>query len=121
MKRSAFPLSAVCLFCAGLALANAETEARPRTREEARRLHEQADALRAEAEERHAREKKACWDKFLVSACLDDAARALREQRGRAQVLDKESREIEREIRKQEFAEREARRLENSPPTSPQQ
>jgi len=103
---------------AGTALAESDAPApaedKPRTQEQARRLRDEANAIRQTAEIRHDKAQKTCWDKFLVSACLDDAAKSRRDENSRAYALEKEAREIERDIRKREFAEREARRLERA-------
>lgn len=103
---------------AGTALAESDTAApagdKPRTQEEARRLRDEANAIRQTAEARHDKAQKTCWDKFLVSACLADAAKSRRDENSRAYALEKEAREIERDIRKREFAEREAKRLERA-------
>lgn len=83
--------------------------------ERAKTLHEEANGIRRAAEEINVQAKKACWDRFLVSACLEDARMALRDETARARKLDQEAREIEREVKKQDIAEREARRIEEAP------
>lgn len=107
---------------AGAARAESNPDPAPeaaRTQEQARQLREEANAIRRAAEAEHASAQTTCWDRFLVSSCLADAAKALREQKSRAYLMDREAREIEREIRKRAFAEREAKRREQAePPTS---
>lgn len=87
---------------------------------EARRLHEQADGIRRDAEARHTEQEKTCWQKILVTSCMDEAMRALREEKARARELDRQAREIERDLRRREVAERQARRAETEAgPTRP--
>jgi hypothetical protein len=118
------PLLGTLLLPVAVASAQADGHAvadeKPALQEKARRLREDAEAIRHAAEAQLAVAKQACWKKFLVSACLDDAAQASRSEKSRAHAKDKEAREIEREIRKREFAEREAKRLEQAPPTDTQ-
>jgi hypothetical protein len=106
----------ILLFAAGTAAAldgspagAAEADA---TQVRARQLREQAKAIRAEAEAQSAVAQKRCWERFFVSACQEDAAKALRQAKARAHGLEKEAREIERERRRQEFAAREELRNE---------
>lgn len=79
------------------------------------RLRRQAETLRREAQARHAAAQRECWSTFLVSACQDKAAKALRGDTERAQALEREARQLDRDERKRQFAEREARRLEEAP------
>jgi colicin import membrane protein len=121
-SRPLLPLVCASWLFAGAAMAQSDSlsaeSGQPRTRDQARHLREEATAIRQAGEIRHGAAQKTCWDKFLVSACLADAAKSLRDEKSRAYALEKEAREIERDIRKREFAEREAKRLEraNTPP-----
>jgi hypothetical protein len=81
----------------------------------AKELREQSAALRNEAETRHAAARQECLQRFLVNACQAEATDRLRQETARARDLDRQSREIEREFRKREFAEREARRMDDLP------
>jgi len=81
----------------------------------AKALRDQSATLRNEAEGRHAAARQECQQRFLVNACLADAADRLRQETARARELERQSRELERDFRKREFAEREARRLEDLP------
>lgn len=65
-------------------------------------LREKAQALRQEAEERFRREEAACWGKFLVSACLDEARTARREAERKARAWEGEAGRIERALREKE-------------------
>jgi hypothetical protein len=120
IKQSRLLLPLVCaswLFT-GAVLAQSDSvsaeSSQPRTQERARHLREEANAIRQAAEIRHGTAQTTCWDKFLVSACLADAAKSLRDEKSRASALERDAREIERDIRKREFAEREAKRLEQA-------
>lgn len=81
----------------------------------AKALHSQADSQRAEAEASFAAESKSCWDKFLVSACLDDAKKAKNEKLAAVRRIEQEAREIERDLRQRNFAEHEARKAAEAP------
>jgi hypothetical protein len=105
------PLLAVL---ASLAAVGAEGD-RPPTLERVRQLRDEATAIRSAADQRHAEAQISCWKKVLVSACLDDAARARRADTDRARGLEREAREIEQRVKKQELAERDARRKEEAP------
>jgi hypothetical protein len=105
------PLLAVAASAAALA----DEEVKPPPFERARSIRDQAAAIRAEADRRHAEAQTACWQKVLVSACLDNAGYARRAENDRARGLEREAREIERQAKKQELAERDARRRAEAP------
>lgn len=79
-------------------------------RAEADRLHEEAGAVRQTAEAEHAAAQKTCWKRFLVSKCLDDASLSLRKEKARAAGLDSRARAIERDLKRREIAEKDAKR-----------
>jgi colicin import membrane protein len=81
----------------------------------AQRLHNEAAAIREESDRHHLAAQTECWKKFLVNACLDDARKAHMEETVKARALDKEAREIEREVKRQDIAAREAKRMEEAP------
>jgi colicin import membrane protein len=81
----------------------------------AQSIRDQATAIRAEADQRHVEAQTSCWQKVLVSACLDDAARARRADHDRARGLEHEAREIEKQVKRKELSERDARRREQAP------
>ena len=83
--------------------------------ERAKALRNQADALRADAETQFVAENKACWEKFLVSSCHDGAKKARAEKLATVRGLEQEARDIERDLRQRNFAEREARMAEEVP------
>ncbi|MRR50311.1 MAG: hypothetical protein EG825_05265 [Rhodocyclaceae bacterium] len=102
-----------------LSLARAEEplgdEEKHRLLDQARSLKEQAAAIQDAARNRYKEQEAACWKKFLVSDCLDDAKIAHKEEARKANELERQAREIERDVRKREFAMREARRIEDAP------
>lgn len=116
MKRLAAPAFAALLVLTLPAVIQAadtpEPDDKSRLEEQARRLHEEADAIRLAADARHAEAKKACWQKFLVNACVEDVTRAMQDEKIRANNLDKEARGIERELKQREIAAKDARRAE---------
>jgi colicin import membrane protein len=107
------------ILLAGAAFAQqAETpppEDRAARLERAQRLHEQATAIRDEAERQHAAAQPGCWKKFLVSSCIEDTDKARRDENIKARELDKQARDIEREVKREDIAEREARRIAEAP------
>ena len=105
------------LLVVGSALAQqaAPPDERATRLDHAQRLHDQAAAIRSEADRAHASAVTECWKKFLVNACLQEADKAQREQQVKAREIDKEAREIEREVKRQDVAEHEARRVAEAP------
>jgi colicin import membrane protein len=79
---------------------------------EARRLHDEADETRNTAETEYAKAQKECWRKFLVSKCLDETGQTYRNEKAKANALDSHARSIERELKRREVAEKEAKRIE---------
>ena len=86
-----------------------------KARSQAQGRRGEASAIRHAAEIQHKDAQTLCWKKFLVSSCLIDAAKALRDEKSRAYALEKDARDIERSLRKREFAAREAKRLDPAP------
>lgn len=79
---------------------------------EAGRLHDEAKGVRTAAEAEFAKAQKECWHKFLVSKCLDEAGLTLRREKAKAASLDSHARTIERELKRREVAEKDAKRAE---------
>lgn len=73
--------------------------------ERAKALHEKADLMRQEAENRFTEENNACWQKFLVSSCQKDAKKAKNERLVEAHRIELEARGIDRKLRVSNFAE----------------
>jgi colicin import membrane protein len=83
--------------------------------DQARGLKEQANAMHEAARNRYKEEEAACWKKYLVSSCIDDAKQQHRQESRKANELEHQAREIERDVRKRDFAQREAKRIEDAP------
>jgi hypothetical protein len=106
------------IFCTGLACAQgapSSADDKEQLRARAKSLHEQADAQRSEAETTFAAETRACWEKFLVTRCQDEAKTTKQDKLAVARRIEQEAREIDRDLRKREFAEREAKRAAEAP------
>jgi colicin import membrane protein len=87
---------------------------------EARRLHDEADETRSVAEADYAKAQKECWRKFLVSKCLDETGQAYRNEKAKANSLDSRARAIERELKRRQVAEKDAKRIEKESAKAPQ-
>ncbi|MBU1236308.1 MAG: hypothetical protein KJ634_09895 [Gammaproteobacteria bacterium] len=88
--------------------------------ERARALHRQADELRQAGETEFTAAQKSCWERFLVSSCLDAAAQAQRDRKLAAARLDSQARAMERELKRREIAAKDAKRAkEKAAPAKP--
>ena len=106
------------IFCVGVACAQdapAPADDKEQLHARAKSLHEQADAQRSETEAAFAAETKACWEKFLVTHCQEEAKQTKQEKLSAVRKIEQEAREIDRDLRKREFAEREAKRIAEAP------
>lgn len=90
-------------------------EMRTAARAHAGELREQATKMKRDADARHKETQNACYRKFLVNDCLDQAKRDLRAKQVEARKLESEAREIERSLQRVEVGEREAKRLADAP------
>jgi hypothetical protein len=81
----------------------------------AKSLHQKADAMRNEAETTFTIENDACWQKFLVSDCQKSAKKAKTARMMEASAVEREAREIDRQLRKSNFAEQQAKKAEEGP------
>lgn len=77
---------------------------------QAERLHAEASDIRRAAEQARAGAEQTCWQKFMVSKCLDDAGQTYRNEKARAAGLDSQARSIERELKRREIADKAAQR-----------
>ena len=82
----------------------------PQTFEQAAAQRDQADALRAAAEQRYAAEQNACYAKFLVNDCLVAAKSRYTEAIVAARKLDQPAIDFEREARRRDLEAKEAQR-----------
>lgn len=78
----------------------------------AARLKDEAREIRAAAEAAHARAQTECWKKFLVTRCHEQAGQTFRDEKLKADKLANRARAIERELKRREIAEKDARRAE---------
>ena len=78
----------------------------------AARLQDEARDIRSAAEVEHAKAQKTCWKQFMVSRCLDGAGQTLRDEKLKAANLESRARAIQRELKRRELADKEAKRAE---------
>ena len=114
MKRLA-ALSAIAILC--VATARADEAATTTSVDDpiamkalAARLDDEARDIRSAAEIEHAKAQKTCWKQFMVSRCLDQAGQTLRDEKLKAANLESRARAIQRELKRREIAEKDARR-----------
>ncbi len=93
----------VCWCWAGLVWAAESVEADKADdwdvlRTQAKELRTQAKEMKAKAQREFEVSHKACWEKFLVSSCQDDARQVQREANKEANRTDMEALAIERRI-----------------------
>lgn len=81
----------------------------------AKALHQKADDMRQEAERTFTAENEACWSKFLVSSCQKDAKKAKTARLLEANRVEQEARELDRSLRKSNFAEQQAKKAAEAP------
>lgn len=67
-------------------------------RAQAGELRTQAKAMKAQAQRELEAASKACWEKFLVASCQEDAKQAQREANKEAHRIDMEALAIERRV-----------------------
>lgn len=82
---------------------------------QARSLEQKAQTMHAEAAQRYASTERACMDKFLVAACLEDAKKTKMNALREAKRVEQEARGIERQVKAREREEKQARRLAEAP------
>ncbi|MBI4984138.1 MAG: hypothetical protein HZC24_02020 [Rhodocyclales bacterium] len=109
-------LLSIC--CAGLAWADAAPplsgDEKRLLQERAKALHDKAGVLRQEAEAGFAAASRACWEKFLVTSCQEDAKQVKTQRLEAARQLDRESRDIESRLRKRSYVEHQAQLAESA-------
>jgi hypothetical protein len=81
----------------------------------AKALHDKADLMRQDAENRFTAENNACWQKFLVSSCQKDAQKAKTTRLLEAHRVEVEAREVDRKLRVSNFAEHQATKAAEAP------
>lgn len=91
----------------------AETRTPEQLSAQAAELRAEAARIRSGAEAEHAASRTACWKKFLVSACLEQADERARAARQEAKRIEIEAGRMERHARQLERDDRVRRRQED--------
>lgn len=78
-------------------------------------LHDEGKALKEAAIQRKTQKYEECDKKFLVNACRSEADREYLKTTHEARRLEAESRSLERQVKTEQLADREIRRIEESP------
>lgn len=79
-------------------------------RQEAQQKRDQAKQMRDEARKVEAAKTKACWEKFLVSACQEEAHKELKAVEREADRINVEAGRIERQVKEHDRQERLAKK-----------
>jgi hypothetical protein len=112
-------LAALIISLTGTAWAQSAVEFAPGEREQidtkAHALRQQAESMRHEADKQQKIEHDACWKKFLVNSCMDDAKQRRTERIIEARKVEQEARDLERGLRQREAEIRAARWAEEQP------
>jgi len=104
-----YPLRTLCLVASLCAAASAFAQ-----EENSAQLRERASAIREAADTQYKQVTYACYDKFFVNACLDDARVALIDQVKEARLLEARANRIDRGARIKAMEAR-LRKVENRP------
>ncbi|MBS1189926.1 MAG: biopolymer transport protein TolA [Rhodocyclaceae bacterium] len=129
MENRPLSLAARLIFVAGYLAASAvawaqSDGARPapdqradwdRRLEEARGLQEKGTALEQQAKEAYEARKKACFKKFRVAGCQQEARDEYVEAANEARRIENDGKARERQVKKEELADEDARRLAREP------
>ena len=95
--------------------APAATVPTPQTLEQADAQRERVKQMRSEAEQRYTTEQTACYKKFLVSSCLDDAKKRYTKTMIESRNLDIPARDFQREAKRTDVEAKEAKRASELP------
>lgn len=106
-------LSFACLILTGPLWA--QEAPKPQTPAEADAQRQRAEVLRKEAEQRYESEASACYRKILVNQCLSEAQARRQQAIIDARNLDLPAREFQRELKRADFAAKEAQRQADEP------
>jgi len=108
-----YPLRTLCLVTSLCAAASAFAQ-----EENSAQLRERASAIREAADTQYKQVTYACYDKFFVNACLDDARVALIDQVKEARLLEARANRIDRGARIKAMEAR-LRKVEGRPEQAP--
>jgi hypothetical protein len=84
-------------------------------RAQAEEMRGKAKQMRNEAEAANTAAQKICWEKFLVSSCLEDARQSMRATEREAKRIEIEASQISRRIKAHEREVRQQRRIDEAP------
>ena len=105
----------VLLSCSALAVEPAPAVPQPTTLEAAAAQRQEADRMRKSAEDLFAAEQAACYKKFLVNDCLEDAKKRRTQSMIDARNLEAPARDFEREAHRTEVEGKAAQRAAGMP------
>jgi colicin import membrane protein len=117
-------LAAGCTLPSAAVWAGSDGEAKPtlqqradwdRRLEEAKKLQEDGVARRSEAMQAFEVRKKECFKKFRVSGCQQEAKQQYLQAANEARRIENDGKARERQVKKEELADRDARRLAREP------
>ncbi len=83
--------------------------------ERARSLNAEASSMKKEADARQKATNEACYKKFLVSSCLEDAAKVHTQSVREAKRKELEAGELERDVKRREMAVKDAKKAADAP------
>jgi colicin import membrane protein len=121
---AALVLAAGCTLPSAAAWARSEDGAKPtpeqradwdRRLEEAKRMQEEGGARKSEAMQAFEARKKECFKKFRVTGCQEEARQQYLQAAREARHVENDGKEMERRVRKEELADKDARRLAREP------
>ena len=87
----------------------------PQTLDEADAQRARAESMRQTAEQDFIAEQQACYSKFLINACLDDARKKRTATLIEARQIDLPAREFQRAAKRAEVDAREQQRIDDAP------
>lgn len=83
--------------------------------ERARSLNTEASRLKKEADARQSAANEVCYKKFLVSSCLEDAAKTHTQNVREAKRMELEAGELERDVKRRDMATKDAKKAVETP------
>jgi len=98
-----------------VATAPAVTEDWDALRTQVEEMRAKAKQMRKEAEAENAAAQKTCWEKFLVSSCLEDSRQSMRATQREAKRIEVEASQISRRIKAHEREVKQQKRIDAAP------
>lgn len=123
MRRSAFFLLAAAVAAPLWAQTLAPIDDAEKTRLEAqvKAMKAEAEDIRAGAEQQFIADEKVCWQKVLVTACIDEAKARRVTVIQKARAIEVQANTLQREVNNRVLATREARRAAEAPTRAAEQ